>query len=95
MTPTFSIICAVIGIIALINFCTSTHDEDESIFKILINLISASALIAIGIVTFWIDMPEAIDVYREKTELQVTYKVVRGDTIPTDSVVIWKDRQFD
>lgn len=34
--------------------------------------------------------PEAIDVYRDKTELQINYKVIRNDTIPTDSIVIWK-----
>ncbi len=34
--------------------------------------------------------PEAIDVYRDKTELQINYKVIKGDTIPTDSIVVWK-----
>lgn len=31
--------------------------------------------------------PRAIDVYRGKTTLQITYQ----DTIPTDTVVIWKN----
>lgn len=31
--------------------------------------------------------PQAIDVYRGKTTLQITYQ----DTIPTDTVVIWKN----
>ena len=30
--------------------------------------------------------PQAIDVYRDKTELHVTYK----DTIALDSTVVWK-----
>lgn len=34
--------------------------------------------------------PEAIDVYRGNTELQVNYKIVGNDTIITDSIVVWK-----
>lgn len=31
--------------------------------------------------------PKAIDVYRGKTTLEITYDT---DTIPTDSIVVWK-----
>jgi hypothetical protein len=31
--------------------------------------------------------PRAIDVYRNKTTLQITYQ----DSIPVDTVVVWKD----
>ena len=32
--------------------------------------------------------PQAIDVYRDKTTLEITYK----DTIPIDSTVVWKSK---
>lgn len=31
--------------------------------------------------------PKAIDVYRNKTTLQITYQ----DSIPVDTIVVWKD----
>lgn len=33
-----------------------------------------------------INKPKAIDVYREKTTLEITYK----DKMPVDSIVVWK-----
>lgn len=36
--------------------------------------------------TMYINSPEAIDVYRGKTTLEITYK----DSIPIDSVVVFK-----
>lgn len=33
--------------------------------------------------------PEAIDVYRGKTELQVSKKLVNDSIVSTDSIVIW------
>ena len=32
--------------------------------------------------------PQAIDVYRDKTTLEITYK----DGVPIDSTVVWKDK---
>lgn len=39
-------------------------------------------------VTIFIKQPTALDVYRGKTELQITYK----GTIPIDSVVVFKNK---
>ena len=38
---------------------------------------------------FIIDTPSAMDVYRGKTTLEITYK----DGIPVDSVVVFKDKK--
>lgn len=35
--------------------------------------------------------PSAIDVYRNNTELKVTYEICNGDTLSCDSTVIFKD----
>ena len=37
------------------------------------------------------DVPQAIDVYRNKTTLEIKYKVVDNDTIATDRTVIFKE----
>lgn len=37
---------------------------------------------------FYLTKPTAIDVYRGKTTLEITYK----DKIPIDSTVVWKNR---
>ena len=36
----------------------------------------------------YINKPKAIDVYRNKTTLEITYK----DRVPVDSTVVWKNR---
>ena len=37
---------------------------------------------------FQLDKPKAIDVYKGKTTLEITYK----DRVPVDSTVVWKNR---
>lgn len=34
--------------------------------------------------------PQAIDVYRNDTELKVTYEICKGDTLSCDSTVVFK-----
>ena len=48
-----------------------------------------SSILSLGILIFLafsLNEPKAIDVYRGKTTLEITYK----DKIPIDSTVIWK-----
>lgn len=35
--------------------------------------------------------PSAIDVYRNNTELKVTYEICNGDTLSCDSTIVFKD----
>lgn len=48
--------------------------------------IGSGILIFIIVYSFVDNEPRAIDVYRNKTTLQITYK----DSIAIDSVVVWK-----
>ena len=41
------------------------------------------------IISYYYYEPKAIDVYRNKTTLEITYK----DGIPVDSVVVFKDKE--
>lgn len=38
------------------------------------------------------DEPRAIDVYRNDTELKVTYEICNGDTLSCDSTVVFKQK---
>lgn len=50
------------------------------------SLVALFTIIVCGIIK--ISSPQAIDVYRVKTTLEITYK----DSIPVDSVVVFKDK---
>lgn len=58
-------------------------EEKAVIFFIFIVCIGV-LLITIGVTDRY---PQAIDVYRGKTTLRITYQ----DNVPVDSVVVWKD----
>ena len=72
-----------IGIKELIN------NNNPLIELILFMLIFSIILVFITlIVTFLKEEPKAIDVYRGKTTLEITYK----DKMPIDSTVVWKNK---
>lgn len=80
-------ILILIGVIFLIVGIATIIDKDDSI-KAYIAIIS----ITIAFVCFYEyglkTNPQAIDVYRNRTTLEITYK----DSIPVDSVVVFKDK---
>lgn len=76
----FSLIIVVSGITCVVTFMNDKNDGTIPMCFLLIMLLSI-----IGFVVT-VNTPDAIDVYRNKTTLKVTYE----DSIPTDSVVIFK-----
>lgn len=46
------------------------------------------SLTIIILLAIYLKKPTAMDVYRNKTTLEITYK----DRVPIDSTVVWKDR---
>ena len=78
-----------IVLIALIAWNIFTKDSDERLSTtILIAFSSIFLFIAIESICLK-DTPNAIDVYRGKTTLEITYK----DGMPIDSVVVFKNKQ--
>ena len=78
--------CIIISLIIVLKDYISnkaTYD-DTSIFFItmILNIIVAICLI------INLRKPKAIDVYQGNTTLEITYK----DSIPIDSVVVWKNK---
>ncbi len=54
---------------------------------LMVSILERMAIIAFLIGTFcYIEKPKAIDVYRGKTELEITYE----NNVPTDSCVVFK-----
>ena len=71
-------------------------EEDPSSFgsacRLCGGIPAAITLTTIGIVilTCKDDKPEAIDVYRGKTELQIEKKIVNNKVVSSDTIVVWK-----
>ena len=60
-------------------------DFDNSFFKIFINVCSLTVFL---LFLFLMNKPRAIDVYRGKTTLEITYK----NRTPIDTTVVWKNK---
>ena len=49
-------------------------------------------LFGVGTIINEINGVHPLDVYRNKTELQITYKIINNDTINCDSIVVFKNK---
>ena len=76
----FSIVIFVFSI----KYLFSSSEEDN--FYIFVICISSLIIIALSVA--YLRKPQAIDVYKGKTTLEITYK----DKVPIDSTVVWKNR---
>lgn len=86
-------IVETIILLILIIYCFANDLDPLGIFLFVVLLLNTSSIIYSKIKTDLEGIPpQAIDVYRGSTELQITYQVVGNDTIPVDSIVIWKPR---
>lgn len=76
---------ALIGIIVIV--CVTDISGAEMFF---ISLCTGVAIVAItGMINLKNPQPTAMDVYRNKTELQITYR----DTVAIDSTVVFKNNK--
>ena len=83
----FVIILSLVFLLSIILGLNCNEKVSEVCFEILKgSTIALSAVCVCGIIK--ISSPQAIDVYRGKTTLEITYK----DSIPIDSVVVFKDK---
>ena len=78
--------CIIVSLIIVLKDSISdkaTYDDTPIFFiTMILNIIIAFCLI------INLRKPKAIDVYQRETTLEITYK----DSVPIDSVVVWKDR---
>ena len=83
----FVIILLIVFILSVTLGFTYNDKVAEKCFEIQkYSLIALCTVCVCGIITT--SNPQAIDVYRGKTTLKITYK----DSIPIDSVVVFKDK---
>ena len=78
--------CIIVSLIIVLKDSISnkaTYDDTPIFFiTMILNIIIAFCLI------INLRKPKAIEVYQRETILEITYK----DSVPIDSVVVWKDR---
>ena len=87
----------IIGLVLiLIGLCISAFTDakqgDFMIGFLVSFLLSMGVAVACAAgIEMWDPQPDAIDVYRNKTELQITYKIKGIDTLSRDTVVVFKN----
>ena len=79
----FAIILTVVA--AIIDVVGTDKDRDWNIWIFALGMMSGGAIL-LGIFSY---EPTAMDVYKGKTELKITYK---GD-VPVDSIVVFKNNE--
>ena len=79
----FAIILTVVA--SIVDVVGTNKDKDWNIWIFILGIISGGAIL-LGIFSY---EPTAMDVYKGKTELKITYK---GD-VPVDSVVVFKNKE--
>ena len=83
----------------ILNEVREKYDKDADVkaFYILATVDRAIFILAIsalfGTLNFFTNEPEAIDVYRGKTELSIEQKIVGGKIIESDTTVVFKQEK--
>lgn len=81
----FIIILFVCSIVTLIE---NEILEDTDFTRTILGIFTGCSMIAIFLIIAYLCRPKAIDVYRDKTTLEITYK----NSVPIDTVVVWKGK---
>ena len=62
--------------------------EDTDFTRTILCIFTGCSMIAMFLIIAYLCKPKAIDVYRDKTTLEITYK----NSVPIDTVVVWKGK---
>ena len=81
----FIIILFVCSIVTLIE---NEILEDTDFTRTILCIFTGCSMIAMFLIIAYLCKPKAIDVYRDKTTLEITYK----NNVPIDTVVVWKSK---
>ena len=81
----FIIILFVCSIVTLIE---NEILEDTDFTRTILGIFTGCSMIAMFLIIAYLCKPKAIDVYRDKTTLEITYK----NNVPIDTVVVWKGK---
>lgn len=62
--------------------------EDTDFTRTILGIFTGCSMIAMFLIIAYLCKPKAIDVYRDKTTIEITYK----NSVPIDTVVVWKGK---
>lgn len=82
------LILTIIVLIFLFILIIVDINKEELLSKILFCTLPLYLFLVLILLISYTTKPKAIDVYKGKTTLEITYK----DKVPIDSIVIWKNR---
>lgn len=83
------IFIVILAIIASVLICINIRKEDSTVDSFVLNSAIFVSGVLIGVLILGRE-PSAIDVYRGKTQLQITETTSSGKVIQRDSTVVYK-----
>ena len=78
----------ILFVCSLVTLIENEILEDKDFTRTIMGIITGCSMIAMFLIIAYLCKPKAIDVYRDKTTLEITYK----NNVPIDTVVVWKGK---
>lgn len=78
----------ILFVCSIVTFIENEILEDTDFTRTILCIFTGCSLIAMLLIIAYLCKPKAIDVYRDKTTLEITYK----NSVPIDTVVVWKGK---
>ena len=78
----------ILFVCSIVTFIENEILEDKDFTRTIMGIITGCSMIAMFLMIAYLCKPKAIDVYRDKTTLEITYK----NSVPIDTVVVWKGK---
>lgn len=78
----------ILFVCSIVTFIENEILEDTDFTRTILCIFTGCSLIAMLLIITYLCEPKAIDVYRDKTTLEITYK----NNVPIDTVVVWKGK---
>lgn len=78
----------ILFVCSIVTFIENEILENTDFIRTILCIFTGCSMIAMLLIIAYLCKPKAIDVYRDKTTLEITYK----NSVPIDSVVVWKNK---
>ena len=78
----------ILFVCSIVTFIENEIFEDTDFTRTILCIFTGCSLMAMFLIIAYLCKPKAIDVYRDKTTLEITYK----NNVPIDTVVVWKGK---
>ena len=78
----------IIFVCSIVTLIENEILEDTDFTRTIFGIFTGCSMIAMFLMIAYLCKPKAIDVYRDKTTLEITYK----NSVPIDTVVVWKGK---